>query len=52
MGTMGELHKVLQFVFKGLVKPVIDKVFPLSEIAAAHERLEHKEQFGKVVLVP
>jgi NADPH:quinone reductase-like Zn-dependent oxidoreductase len=52
MGTMGELHKVLQFVFKGLVKPVIDKVFPLSEIAAAHERLEHKEQFGKVVLLP
>ncbi len=52
MGTMGELHRVLQFVFKGLVKPVVDQVYPMSEIAAAHERVERKEQFGKVVLVP
>lgn len=52
MGTMGELHKVLRFVFQGLVKPVIDKVLPLSEIAAAHERVERKEHFGKVVLIP
>jgi NADPH:quinone reductase-like Zn-dependent oxidoreductase len=50
MGTMGELHRVLQFVFRGQLKPVIDKVYPLAEIRAAHERLEAKEQFGKVVL--
>ncbi|MFN7993622.1 MAG: zinc-binding dehydrogenase [Bryobacteraceae bacterium] len=52
MGTMGELHRVLQFVFRKQVKPVIDKVYPLSEIRAAHERLENKEQFGKIVVVP
>jgi NADPH:quinone reductase-like Zn-dependent oxidoreductase len=52
MGTMGELHRVLQFVFRGQLKPVIDKVYPLAEIRAAHERLEAKEQFGKVVVVP
>jgi len=52
MGTMGELHKVLQFVFRGQLKPVIDRVYPLSEIRAAHERLENKEQFGKVVMTP
>ncbi len=52
MGTLGELHRVLQFVFRGLVKPVIDKVYPMSEIVAAHERLERKEQFGKIILVP
>jgi NADPH:quinone reductase-like Zn-dependent oxidoreductase len=52
MGTLGELHQVLPFVFRGLVKPVIDRVYPLAEIQAAHERLENKEQFGKVVLVP
>ena len=52
MGTMGELHKVLQFVFRGLLKPVIDRVYPMSEIAAAHDRVERKEQFGKVVVVP
>jgi NADPH:quinone reductase-like Zn-dependent oxidoreductase len=52
MGSMGELHEVLKFVFRGQLKPVIDKVFPLSEIRAAHEYLERKEQFGKVVLKP
>ena len=50
MGTMGELHQVLKFVFRGQLRPVIDQVFPLSEIRQAHERLEKKEQFGKVVL--
>jgi NADPH:quinone reductase-like Zn-dependent oxidoreductase len=52
MGTMGELHQVLKFVFRGQLKPVIDRVYPLSEIRAAHERLERKEQFGKVVVTP
>ncbi|HYL72850.1 MAG TPA: zinc-binding dehydrogenase [Bryobacteraceae bacterium] len=52
MGTLGELHKVLKFVFRGTLKPVIDQVFPMTEIAAAHRRLENKEQFGKVVVVP
>jgi len=50
MGSMGELHQVLKFVFRGQLKPVIDRVYPLAEIRAAHERLEKKEQFGKVVL--
>jgi len=50
MGTLGELHHVLQFVFRGQLKPVIDGVYPLAEIAMAHQRLENKEQFGKVVL--
>ncbi len=50
MGTMGELHQVLKFVFRGQLKPVIDRVYPLEEIRAAHEGLEKKEQFGKVVL--
>jgi NADPH:quinone reductase-like Zn-dependent oxidoreductase len=52
MGTMGELHKVLKFVFKGTLKPVVDKVYPLSEIGEAHRRLENREQFGKVVVAP
>src|ERR1017187_4543309 len=50
MGTIGELVRVLQFVFRGQLKPVIDRVYPLAEIRAAHERLENKEQFGKVVV--
>ena len=52
MGTMGELHEVLAHVFAGRLKPVVDKTYPLREARAAHERLEKKEQFGKVVLNP
>jgi len=52
MGTMGELHRVLQFLFRGQLKPVTDTVFPLSEIRAAHQRLEDREHFGKVVVKP
>ena len=52
MGSMGELHRVLKFVFRKELRPVIDRVYPLSEIRAAHERLENKEQFGKIIVVP
>jgi NADPH:quinone reductase-like Zn-dependent oxidoreductase len=52
MGTMGELHQVLKFIFGKQLRPVIDRVYPLSEIRAAHEHLEKKEQFGKVILAP
>ncbi len=50
MGTLGELYQVLDLVFRKQVRPVIDSVYPLAEVAAAHRRLENKEQFGKVVL--
>jgi len=52
MGTMGEFHEVMKHVFAGKLKPVVDKSFPLREAAAAHERLEKSEQFGKVILNP
>ncbi len=50
MGTRGELGDVLKLVRQGRLKPVVDRVFPLAEAAAAHEYLESREQFGKVVL--
>jgi len=52
MGTLGELHRVLKFVFQGKLKPVVDRVYPMDQIADAHRRLENKEQFGKVVVTP
>jgi NADPH:quinone reductase-like Zn-dependent oxidoreductase len=52
MGTMGELYAVLQHVFRGELKPVVDRVFPLSEIRAAHEYMEKSQMFGKIVLNP
>jgi len=50
MGTMGELHEVLGHVFAGRLKPIVDRVFPLQEIRAAHEYLASSQMFGKVVL--
>jgi NADPH:quinone reductase-like Zn-dependent oxidoreductase len=50
MGTLGELHQVMKFIFRKQLHPVVDRVYPLSGIRAAHERLERKEQFGKVVV--
>jgi NADPH:quinone reductase-like Zn-dependent oxidoreductase len=52
MGTMGELHEVLRHVFSGRLKPVVDRIFPLSEIRAAHEYLEKSQMFGKVIVIP
>jgi NADPH:quinone reductase-like Zn-dependent oxidoreductase len=52
MGTMGELHEVLKHVFAGRLQPVVDRVFPLSEIRAAHEYLETSQMFGKIVINP
>ena len=50
MGTKSELHTVTKLVAAGKLKPVVDRVFPLAEAAAAHAYLESGAQFGKVVL--
>jgi len=52
MGTMSELYEVLGHVFAGRLKPVVDHVFPLQEIRAAHEYLAKSQMFGKVVVNP
>jgi NADPH:quinone reductase-like Zn-dependent oxidoreductase len=52
MGTMRDLHDVLGHVFAGRLKPVVDRVFALSEIRAAHEHLEKSQMFGKIVVNP
>jgi NADPH2:quinone reductase len=34
------------------IKPVIDRVIPLSRLAEAYARLENRQVLGKVVMVP
>jgi putative PIG3 family NAD(P)H quinone oxidoreductase len=41
---------VWPYVEGGRLKPVIDSVFPLAEVAQAHERIEAGEHVGKIVL--
>jgi NADPH:quinone reductase-like Zn-dependent oxidoreductase len=50
MGTKEDFEGVYELVASGRVKPIVDRVFPLSEARAAHEYLEAGKQFGKVVL--
>jgi NADPH:quinone reductase-like Zn-dependent oxidoreductase len=50
MGTKSELHTVMKLVAAGRLKPIVDRLFPLAEAAAAHTYLEASSQFGKVVL--
>jgi NADPH:quinone reductase-like Zn-dependent oxidoreductase len=50
MGATSELLKVMKLVAVGRLKPIVDRVFPLAEAAAAHTYLESGSQFGKVVL--
>ena len=42
--------KVWPLLEAGRCRPVIDSVFPLVEVAKAHERIESDEHVGKVVL--
>jgi NADPH:quinone reductase-like Zn-dependent oxidoreductase len=50
MGTREDFEAVYELVESGRVKPLVDEVFPLSEAAAAHERMESGEQLGKIIL--
>jgi NADPH:quinone reductase-like Zn-dependent oxidoreductase len=50
MGTKAELLRAAQFFFAGHLKPIVDTTFPLARAAEAHERLERRAQFGKIVL--
>ena len=50
MGGKGELLRATRLYFEGVVSPIVDRTFPLSEAAQAHRYLEESKQFGKVVL--
>ena len=52
MGRIAEFATVLSHIAAGRLKPVVDRVLPLAEARAAHEAIERREQFGKIVLVP
>jgi NADPH:quinone reductase-like Zn-dependent oxidoreductase len=50
MGNREDFLGAYELIRSGRARVHIDKLFPLSEIAAAHERLEAGEQFVKIVL--
>jgi putative PIG3 family NAD(P)H quinone oxidoreductase len=48
--TAAFARDVLPLLDAGALRPTVDRVFPLREIGAAHERLASNETFGKVIL--
>lgn len=51
MGAKSELLQAADLFFKGIVRPTVDRTYPLADAAEAHIRLESSGQFGKIVLV-
>ena len=50
LGSPNDFQRFLELVAEASWRPVIDSVRPLAEAAAAHERMETGEHFGKLVL--
>lgn len=50
MGTHQDFAQVMDLIFAGKLKAVLDRDFPLQEAAAAQEYLASGEQLGKVTL--
>ncbi|MGW1550797.1 zinc-binding dehydrogenase [Streptomyces sp. NPDC002346] len=47
-----EVEKVFALAAKGVVEPAVDSVYSLAEGARAVERMESREAFGKIVIMP
>ncbi len=52
MANRREFNQVMAQLFRGSLKPVVDRVFPLKEGVEAQRVLAEGKQFGKLVLVP
>jgi NADPH2:quinone reductase len=42
--------RVVPWLGRGIVRPIVDRVYPLGEVRAAQERLESSAGFGKIVV--
>lgn len=52
MGSMAEFKRGLALLSAGKVKAVVDRTYPLREVADAHRYIESRAVRGKVVLIP
>jgi NADPH:quinone reductase-like Zn-dependent oxidoreductase len=51
--ALGEaMAAIVRHAVGGELRPVIDSTVPMAEAARAHERLQSRQSFGKVLLVP
>lgn len=52
MGSKAELLEAMKFVASGKIQAVVDQTLPLAQARQAHELMQNRAQFGKLVLVP
>lgn len=52
MGDRKAFSEVVEWLAQGKIKPVVDRIFSMSEVVKAHVHIENRQQFGKVILVP
>ena len=52
MGTKAELLAAVPHFASGELRPVVDRVYPLSQTREAVQRMLDRAQFGKIVLAP
>ncbi len=50
MGSHEEFAAMMALLEQHSIRPVIDSVYPLSEIRLAFERMEQSQQFGNIVI--
>ena len=50
MGSRADMSQVTQMLNQGRIQPVIHRTFPLEQASAAHEIMEERSFFGKLVL--
>jgi NADPH:quinone reductase-like Zn-dependent oxidoreductase len=50
MGTRKNFMSVMDLIFAGKLKPIIDRSYPLDEAASAQSYLENNHQLGKITL--
>jgi len=51
-GTKAELEEVIRWVSRGKIKPVIDTIFPFSNMVEGHVKMAESQLFGKILTTP
>ena len=52
MGTKEDMREIVEMLNRGRIKPAIHQVYPLEKAVEAHQAMEERNFFGKLVLVP
>lgn len=52
MGSRHDLLECVKLVDRRELRPIVDRVFPLEQAAAAQAYMEQRQMFGKIVVTP